>query len=694
MIRRIHKCIFIIRFENVLSASPSTCYTAFVDIETTRMRLLEANEHGSFSLISFTRDSIPSYAILSHTWGKDEDEVTLTDVMENSGRDKLGYKKLEFCRDQVKRDRLRYFWIDTCCINKENSVELAEAINSMFRWYEAANRCYVYLSDVPDPQNLTSTIESSFASSRWFKRGWTLQELLAPSSVHFFSRNDDFLGTKGFLTQEIHDITGIAIGALQGMPLSQYSVNERFSWSSCRKTTIEEDSAYCLLGIFGIHMPLIYGELRDNAFKRLRKEIQQLSEPESHDSMAISRIEHFERNLRSTKKGSALGTNVLYHESYCQYYDHQARRSREDAAGLRDSVQDREERIRSFLTTDPEGDVPSIPVVPTRPQDANLEFVLFNIRTYYTMGNFDASNMKSHGRFWKDTKLAIYLVKSSKSKRLNCTTGENRGLRLLEKSSADPSSHLAIGTAGLLIELLSTLSPTNTAICPQLREILFQYLDGKARYQLTSEHPISLVIRSLKTDNGEEQVSLRALELLTNRIGTILGPSHNLTELATRRLCALLRRKGDFTKALAVGADGVRAIRTQVGHRGSLPERMLMRQLEQVYMAKQDWVSALSICFEIVGQADVGKGLCPDPAFHDECAVYTMEDIAKICECSGSLPQAAAWLKQARVSGGMAWGQTEALGHIQDKLMKLIVQIGNDAEMEFWKMEPTDVIVG
>jgi hypothetical protein len=113
---------------------------------------------------------------------------------------------------------------------------------------------------------------------------------------------------------------------------------------------------------------------------------------------------------------------------------------------------------------------------------------------------------------------------------------------------------------------------------------------------------------------------------------------------------------------------------------------MLMRQMEQVYMAEEDWVAALSICFEIVGQRDESAGANPDPTRHDECAVYTMEDIAKICECSGNLTQAVAWLKQARISGGMVWCRTEALGHIQDKLLELLAKMGNEQELELWKI--------
>ena len=174
---------------------------------------------------------------------------------------------------------MKYFWVDTCCIDKSNSVELQEAINSMFRWYQNAAKCYVYLSDVSTRKRKASdqfseyTWESAFWSSRWFTRGWTLQELLAPGSVEFFSREGRRLGDKRTLEQQIHKITGIAIPALRGSPLSQFDVDERLSWAENRQTTREEDKAYSLFGIFDIQIPLLYGEGSDKAFKRLREEI-------------------------------------------------------------------------------------------------------------------------------------------------------------------------------------------------------------------------------------------------------------------------------------------------------------------------------------------------------------------------------------------------------------------------------------
>jgi Heterokaryon incompatibility protein (HET) len=239
------------------------------------MRLLSTNDDGSFSLTSFTRNNIPSYAILSHTWGADNQELTFQDITNGSGRNKAGYRKIQFCGDQAKKDGLQYFWVDSCCIDKTSSAELQEAINSMFRWYQDAAKCYVYLSDVltrEHPQSSELLWEPAFRRSRWFTRGWTLQELLAPRSVEFFSRDSQRLGSKDSLQQQIHEITGVAVKALQGH-LSQFSDNERRIWAAKRETTIEEDQVYCLLGIFDVYLPLIYGEGKKNASRRLQDEI-------------------------------------------------------------------------------------------------------------------------------------------------------------------------------------------------------------------------------------------------------------------------------------------------------------------------------------------------------------------------------------------------------------------------------------
>ena len=242
-----------------------------------------------FSLTEFAGSETPNYAILSHTWGKKEEEVTFEDILKGTGKSKVGYEKLRFCATQAARNGLLYFWLDTCCINRANSSELQEAINSMFRWYSGATRCYVYLSDVPSPESgrdrqlLQAEWELAFHESRWFTRGWTLQELIAPQSVEFFSREAKRLGDKKSLGQQINKITGIDLEAFQGKPVSAFSVDERMSWAKKRKTTREEDIAYSLLGIFDVHMPLIYGEGDKKALARLQKEIQ-----DSLDSLSLS----------------------------------------------------------------------------------------------------------------------------------------------------------------------------------------------------------------------------------------------------------------------------------------------------------------------------------------------------------------------------------------------------------------------
>jgi tetratricopeptide (TPR) repeat protein len=239
------------------------------------MRLLQLQNDGEFSLVEYVGVRIPPYAILSHTWGPPNEEVVYKDLMEGKGKNKKGYQKLTFCGKQAANDGLRHFWIDSCCIIKESSAELSEAINSMFRWYQEAVKCYVYLSDVSTTGSAGSRV--TFSDSRWFARGWTLQELLAPTCVEFFSLEGDLLGSKSSNVEDIARITMIPSEALLGTPISRFSVDERMAWTKGRETTREEDMAYSLFGIFGVHMPLIYGEGKENALRRLRKEILELS---------------------------------------------------------------------------------------------------------------------------------------------------------------------------------------------------------------------------------------------------------------------------------------------------------------------------------------------------------------------------------------------------------------------------------
>ena len=159
------------------------------------MRLLKLEDNGEFSLIEFVGNETPRYAILSHTWGADNEEATFKDLLEGTSKSKAGYEKIRFCKEQAANDGLQYFWVDTCCIDKSSSAELTEAINSMFRWYQDAAKCYVYLSDVlvsgsAGDNQFSHKWKVAFKKSRWFTRGWTLQELIAPASVEFFSKDE------------------------------------------------------------------------------------------------------------------------------------------------------------------------------------------------------------------------------------------------------------------------------------------------------------------------------------------------------------------------------------------------------------------------------------------------------------------------------------------------------------------------
>ncbi len=244
------------------------------------MRLINVE---TLKLEEFFGTLIPSYAILSHTWGADEEEISFNDIERQGAIGKTGKwrTKLEGCCKQTKKDNLRFVWIDTCCINKDSSAELSEAINSMFQWYKKATVCYVYLQDVPAADRPEDP-GSKFRSSRWFRRGWTLQELLAPRALRFFGQTWDSIGTGMELSGTIENITGIPQPFLLGLvELDEASVAQRMSWAGKRTTKRDEDMAYCLLGIFGVVLPMIYGEGGDRAFNRLQQEIMKNNNDDS-----------------------------------------------------------------------------------------------------------------------------------------------------------------------------------------------------------------------------------------------------------------------------------------------------------------------------------------------------------------------------------------------------------------------------
>lgn len=252
------------------------------------MRLINVHD---FSMKEFYGNNIPAYAILSHTWG--DEEVLLSDWTSEKqckARPKGGFAKICFCCKQAKQDGWDWAWVDTCCIDKTSSAELSEAINSMFQWYSRATICYAYLVDVvrasgddkggqdgdkdsegceKNGQGLTYQL----VESRWFERGWTLQELIAPMEVDFFDRSWNFLGSKLSCDHLIHKRTRIPYAVLHNSAeMYKIPVGLRMNWAFDRETTREEDIAYCLLGIFDVNMPLLYGE-GPKAFIRLQEEI-------------------------------------------------------------------------------------------------------------------------------------------------------------------------------------------------------------------------------------------------------------------------------------------------------------------------------------------------------------------------------------------------------------------------------------
>ncbi len=230
-------------------------------------------------LIWFADGDIPQYAILSHTWEHDQEisfqeMTTIGEDQDYPAAKKRGYNKVVETCQQARRDNIAYAWIDTCCIDKTSSSELSEAINSMYRWYEQAEVCYVLLADV---DATSASLEAALPKCRWWTRGWCLQELVAPLREEFFDARWHYLGLKTDLAYLITQITGIDEEVLiDNSFIESLPVARKMSWAAGRETTREEDMAYCLLGIFNVSMPMLYGEGK-KAFFRLQEQIIQNS---------------------------------------------------------------------------------------------------------------------------------------------------------------------------------------------------------------------------------------------------------------------------------------------------------------------------------------------------------------------------------------------------------------------------------
>ncbi|KAF3013172.1 hypothetical protein E8E14_000408 [Neopestalotiopsis sp. 37M] len=249
----------------------------------------------------------PKYAILSHRWQSSEIKLNDLPAWKRLRDDKTSPKlqsvlKLEQFCSMARLEGYDYAWMDSCCINQKDPVELSTSINSMYRWYQESDLCIVYLSDFDSSGYQYDDIEGGNVvvrqctdpgRSHWFGRGWTLQELVAPKKVKFFDRNWIEIGSRnsqvpapnipfGITTEVIARATGIEPDILQSQKnIASTSIAHRMSWVGRRSTTVPEDTAYCLLGIFGVNMPLLYGEGLERAFRRLQEEIMEYSDDHS-----------------------------------------------------------------------------------------------------------------------------------------------------------------------------------------------------------------------------------------------------------------------------------------------------------------------------------------------------------------------------------------------------------------------------
>lgn len=276
-------------------------------------------------------DKRPKYAILSHRW--EDEKITYKHVECGQQENVPGWSKVRDCCRLARTRHISYVWVDTCCIDKTSSSELSEAINSMYQWYEEARECYVYLSDVRAPNLSSQEYQDQFSRSAWFTRGWTLQELIAPKTVLFWNKHWKYLGSKDALYSYLEDITGIDADVLSGkLKPSQCTVSQRMSWAARRFTTRPEDRAYCLIGLFNVNMPMLYGE-GEKAFRRLQKEIMESSDDHTifawrsenfakpvlaHSPSCFLGLEHMTQLLpfNDTTQGFALSNAGLSIELY------------------------------------------------------------------------------------------------------------------------------------------------------------------------------------------------------------------------------------------------------------------------------------------------------------------------------------------------------------------------------------------
>ena len=243
-------------------------------------------------VLEFGSDEVTEYAILSHQWiGQEVDynEIVKLARVDEEDRSEIrqrdGYRKILQSCEQARKDGYKWLWVDTCCIDKRSSAEQSEAINSMYRWYENARICYAYLHDVHGSSFPTARNNERYPNSKgwpeWFSRGWTLQEMIAPSDVQFFNKDWHLIGDKKALARTLSYITRVPQDILkEGLSSNRPCVAQIVSWAATRTTTRVEDKAYSLMGLLDVNMPMLYGEGK-KAFHRLQLEIIRTSNDQS-----------------------------------------------------------------------------------------------------------------------------------------------------------------------------------------------------------------------------------------------------------------------------------------------------------------------------------------------------------------------------------------------------------------------------
>ncbi|OJT02631.1 Vegetative incompatibility protein HET-E-1 [Trametes pubescens] len=280
-----------------------------------------------------------SYAILSHVWAKPGDggppEQSYHELLAIQARfsngpvdERLLSQKIRMFCKVAAADGFQFVWLDFGCIDQSSSAELSEAINSMYEWYRYADVCYAYLADVGCPGAGAHPLipPTQFWDSVYFRRGWTLQELIAPNVVIFLSAKWTVIGTKHSLAAVIERATRIDAAILtHRRTLDTVSVARRMSWAARRETTKPEDEAYCLLGIFGVHMQPMYGE-GSYAFVRLQEEICRNIPDQTifawggalsrEDRFAFSKVVHPSGQRKPARRDSARSASIDSQKQY------------------------------------------------------------------------------------------------------------------------------------------------------------------------------------------------------------------------------------------------------------------------------------------------------------------------------------------------------------------------------------------